>query len=98
MQRHHLRYHGKGVQFVGVHSAAMSPAKLAAVVRNLGLTFPIAQDTRSKQGAWTTFDAYGAKQYPSIFIIDGDGFVSVPVRDPTEAMHTVEEILERTGE
>jgi thiol-disulfide isomerase/thioredoxin len=93
LEEHARRHRDPGVQFVAVHSAEMAPEKLAAVIRNLGITFPVAQDAATGKASWTTFEAFGAGAYPSLFVIDGEGRVSERFERTEPAIERVETLL-----
>lgn len=61
-----------GLEVVGVHTPEYPfehvPSNVAAGVRRLGLTFPVALDN-----AYGTWDAYGNQSWPATYLIDASG-------------------------
>jgi thiol-disulfide isomerase/thioredoxin len=62
-------YAAAGLEVVGVHTPEYAfehvPSNVAAGVRRLGLTFPVALDN-----AYGTWDAYGNQSWPATYLID----------------------------
>jgi len=63
------RYKDQGLVLIGVHSDA-DVAKMKAVVTELGINFPIAQDGERK-----TMKAFHGDSYPDYYVIDRSGKV-----------------------
>jgi cytochrome c biogenesis protein CcdA/thiol-disulfide isomerase/thioredoxin len=65
-------YAAAGLEVVGVHTPEYAfehvPSNVAAGVRRLGLTFPVALDN-----AYGTWDAYGNQSWPATYLIDASG-------------------------
>jgi thiol-disulfide isomerase/thioredoxin len=73
----HLRalldhYRDRGLVIVGVHSPEFDfekdPANVAAAVRRLGVTWPVALDS-----AMATWNAYGNQYWPAEYLVDRQG-------------------------
>jgi thiol-disulfide isomerase/thioredoxin len=65
-------YAAAGLEVVGVHTPEYAfehvPSNVAAGVRRLGLTFPVALDN-----AYGTWNAYGNQSWPATYLIDATG-------------------------
>jgi thiol-disulfide isomerase/thioredoxin len=68
----HERYAPEGLVVVGIHTpeteAEADVAGLQAAIHELGLTFPVALDSR-----YETWDAYGNQYWPAHYLVDRDG-------------------------
>jgi peroxiredoxin len=73
LQRLYERYGNDDVTFLGI---SQDDAKAAAgFAKQYGVTFPIALDEKEK--GYPASNAYGLTNVPTIFLIDGDGTVSI---------------------
>ena len=73
LQRLYERYGSDDVTFVGI---SQDDAKATAgFAKQYGITFPIALDEKEK--GYPASNAYGLTNVPTIFLIDGDGTVSI---------------------
>jgi len=73
LQRLYERYGNDDVTFLGIsHDDAKATAGFA---KQYGITFPIALDEKEK--GYPASNAYGLTNVPTIFLIDGDGTVSI---------------------
>lgn len=88
MERLYRRYKAHGFTIVGVSVDAAGPASVAAFVKALGLTFPIALDPRMQVA-----DRYQVRALPSSFLIDRSGNLAGIALGPrdwdTQAAHAV---------
>lgn len=70
----HERYADEGLQIVGVHKPEFEfekdPASVVAAVREAGIEYPIVLDNDD-----ATWDAYDQSYWPTMYLIDADGFV-----------------------
>ncbi len=68
------RYHGKGLEIVGVHapefSFAKDPELVAQSAKENGLTYPILLDND-----FITWRAYANRYWPAKYLIDQDGYI-----------------------
>jgi thiol-disulfide isomerase/thioredoxin len=66
------RYRNDGLVVVGVHTPEYDeervPANVAAAVKRLGITYPVAQDN-----GYATWNAYGNQYWPALYLIDQQG-------------------------
>ncbi|MCA0250072.1 MAG: redoxin domain-containing protein [Proteobacteria bacterium] len=66
-----------GIHTVFEHHAAMTPVSLEAFLHEYRLTFPVAVDRPSSDGAIPrTMAAYGFKGTPSTVVIDREGYIT----------------------
>jgi len=73
LQRLYERYGNDDVTFLGI---SQDDAKASAgFAKQYGITFPIALDEKEK--GYPASNAYGLTNVPTIFLIDGDGTVSI---------------------
>jgi len=73
LQRLYERYGNDDVTFLGI---SQDDAKATAgFAKQYGITFPIALDEKEK--GYPASNAYGLTNVPTIFLIDGDGTVSI---------------------
>ncbi len=73
LQRLYERYGSDDVTFLGI---SQDDAKATAgFAKQYGITFPIALDEKEK--GYPASNAYGLTNVPTIFLIDGDGTVSI---------------------
>ena len=72
VNRWHSEYGPQGLQIVGVHTPEFGfervHANIESAIRELGVTYPIAQDN-----AYRTWDAWGNRAWPSFYLLDRDG-------------------------
>ncbi|MEX1140236.1 MAG: redoxin domain-containing protein [Bacteroidota bacterium] len=70
----HAKYRDVGLVVIGVHTPAFQFGRdrenLASIIKDLGIEFPVIADTDAL--IWT---AYGSRAWPTMFILDKDGFV-----------------------
>lgn len=70
----HERYADEGLQIIGVHKPEFgfekNPANVAAAVREAGIQYPVVLDNND-----ATWDAYEQSYWPTMYLIDSDGFV-----------------------
>lgn len=68
------RYADDGLQIIGVHKPEFgfekNPANVAAAVREAGIQYPVVIDNND-----ATWDAYDQSYWPTMYLIDADGFV-----------------------
>lgn len=70
----HQRYHDQGLVVVGVHTPEYDEERIAANVKaaigRFGIQYPVAQDN-----GYRTWDAYGNRFWPALYLVDRDGKV-----------------------
>ncbi len=68
------RFEGRGVQVVGIHrpetKAEYDLERVKAKIKEQGITYPVAVDNES-----TNWDAWANHTWPSVYLIDKQGFV-----------------------
>ena len=74
VSRWHQSYKDRGLVIVGVHtpesSAENSRASIQAAIERFGIQYPVALDSASK-----TWDAFGNRYWPALYLIDRNGFI-----------------------
>jgi thiol-disulfide isomerase/thioredoxin len=75
VKKWHKDYAAKGLVVVGVHSPEFDfekdVANVEAAVKDAGITYPVALDSRME-----TWSAYGNRYWPAKYLIDRDGYIS----------------------
>jgi thiol-disulfide isomerase/thioredoxin len=70
----HAKYRDQGLVVIGVHTPEYGYEKqlsnLQAAVKRFGITYPVAQDND-----YRTWNAYGNRYWPALYLIDQDGRV-----------------------
>ena len=70
----HERYADEGLQIIGVHKPEFEfekdPASVEAAVREAGIEYPVVLDNDD-----ATWEAYDQSYWPTMYLIDADGFV-----------------------
>lgn len=70
----HERYKDHGLVVIGVHTPEYDEEKIfdnvQSAVKRFGIEYPVAQDN-----GYATWDAYGNRYWPALYLIDKDGRV-----------------------
>jgi len=70
----HEKYADDGLLVIGVHRPEFGfekeYANVEAAVREAGIEYPVVLDNR-----YATWDAYGQRYWPAVYLIDSDGFI-----------------------
>lgn len=91
-ERAHRLFQASDLQVIGIHTvfehhAAMTPVSLEAFIHEFRLTFPIAVDQPSPDGAIPqTMQAYGLRGTPTHVLIGRDGIIRHHVFGSSEDM------------
>src|SRR5580704_10282908 len=90
------RYRDRGLVIVGVHSPEFDfekdPANVAAAVRRLGVTWPVALDS-----AMATWNAYGNQYWPAEYLVDRQGRLAYVHAGEGEYAGTESAVLQLLG-
>jgi beta-lactamase regulating signal transducer with metallopeptidase domain/protocatechuate 3,4-dioxygenase beta subunit/peroxiredoxin len=74
-------YRGRGLVVIGIHASTGDPEVLDAIVKEHGITYPVAIDSESDRDGslGATFDAFGIKRVSFGIVIGRDGEVTPDV-------------------
>lgn len=87
----HKKYKDKGVIVIGIHTPNPDKAKFAALVKEKGLTYSIAEDGKEKNGIGASAVAFGPSGIPHMFLIDANG----KIRVDTHEVEDIESVLQK---
>ena len=87
-----VEYPEKGVEFLSIHSADADLDALKGFISEKSIKFRVALDKPARQYRGATFEKYGAKSVPAIYIIDTKGKVryqDIPLAALEEAVKSL---------